>query len=150
PARRRRSQRGACNDPRPDSSRAHGIPLGRRFRAPVRMSSNAGGTCAIQPFGRRAHCEKSLDGDDRGERLSSAMRSIRLVVIVSVVLVVATAAHALHQESPGALALTSGPVHQTSAGRAWGNWVAFESTADLTGLGATRVPGSQIFVFNLD
>jgi hypothetical protein len=76
------------------------------------------------------------------------MRPIPLAAIV--IVVVATAAHALHQESPGALRLTSGPAHQASGGRAWGNWVAFESTQDLAGVGATRVPGPQIFVFNLD
>jgi len=64
-------------------------------------------------------------------------------------LAVATVAHALHQESPGALPLTSGPPHQASAGRAWGNWVAFTSTEDLAGLGGLRVAGSQVFVFNL-
>jgi len=57
-------------------------------------------------------------------------------------------AAALHQESPPVIALTGG-APLTPPGRAWGNWLAFVSTEDLAGLGSARVPGKQVFVFNL-
>jgi hypothetical protein len=76
------------------------------------------------------------------------MRPLAVFALGWVVLA-ATPVLALHQESPGALRLTSGVPHQASAGRSWGNFVAFASTEDLAGVGAARVPGPQIFVFNL-
>ena len=61
---------------------------------------------------------------------------------------VAAPALALHQESPPLAVITSG-APATPPGRAWGNWLAFSSTEDLTDLGAARAPGKQLFVFNL-
>ncbi|HXJ33995.1 MAG TPA: hypothetical protein VMS22_08120 [Candidatus Eisenbacteria bacterium] len=74
---------------------------------------------------------------------------MRASVVLLLAAVLSSPAYALHQESPGALRLTSGPAHQTSSGTAWGNWIAFVSTEDLAGIGAARVPGPQVFVFNI-
>jgi len=73
---------------------------------------------------------------------------VRSLVAVLCLLSV-TRALALHQESPPVIALTGG-APQTPPGRSWANWVAFSSTEDLAGLGGSRAPGRQLFVFNLD
>ena len=78
------------------------------------------------------------------------MRRSLALAVLTLVVGGSMPARALHQESPGALRLTSGTPHQGSNGRSWGNFVAFTSTEDLAGVGAARLPGPQVFVFNLD
>jgi hypothetical protein len=64
-------------------------------------------------------------------------------------LLAAGPALALHQESPPAVKITTGGPHLMSPGRAWENLVVFSATEDLASLGAARVAGRQIFLFNL-
>ena len=77
------------------------------------------------------------------------VRSLVRSLVAVLCLLSATRALALHQESPAVIALTSGAPH-TPPGRSWDNWIAFSSTEDLAGLGGSRAPGRQLFVFNLD
>jgi Tol biopolymer transport system component len=61
----------------------------------------------------------------------------------------APSAWALHQETPGAVRVTSGSSHYHSPGRSWDRFLAFSSLEDLASLGALRQPGRQLYAFNL-
>lgn len=73
----------------------------------------------------------------------------RLAIAPLLLLLGGSLAHALHEESPPAIRLTSATPHQHPVGRSWGNWFAFVSSEDLANWGALRAPGPQVFVFNL-
>jgi hypothetical protein len=68
--------------------------------------------------------------------------------VVSAALLARPAA-ALHQESPPIIRVTRGASHAHPPTHSWGDYFAFSSAEDLTGLGAARAPGRQVFVFNL-
>jgi hypothetical protein len=73
-----------------------------------------------------------------------------LLILLGVAAVLSPiAALALHEESPPVTRLTSADDHFHSPGRSWGNWFVFSSTQDLANLGSARVPGRQIFMFNM-
>ncbi len=73
---------------------------------------------------------------------------LRSILVLSSVLW-ASQALALHEESPPATRLTSADNHAVPPGRSWGNWLMFSSTQDLAQIGTARVPGRQLFVFNM-
>ena len=73
---------------------------------------------------------------------AGAQKIVRRSILVILAVLWSGPAFALHEESAAVTRLTSLVDHQMPTGRAWGNFLTFTSTEDLTQVGAGRTPGN--------